>query len=812
MRIRENFGHWAGLGDRAFSRDRVGPIPSATSVEMGPLGESTAMDSSGTEHGRDAARSEPSQEAQLAQPGGRRSGDDILRALDDFSTGLDNLKVLYAQRQELRDRVEAREAELGERDRLLAQQQSVLEAARQTIIGREDELARTDAELKAKADQLTTAREELAALRREAEERSAALERAEVEARARDVTFGQLEAELVEREQNLAAAIAQREAGLSQHAVDIELRSEELSQLAAEIERGRAEIDTRKVGIEQRAKEIEAASAARSGELDGRAKGLEAASREHERLVREARDKSLKAGQECAQRAKDLAEQGSVLAEGEAQLAAEREALERTVQVVTAKGDELAAREAELARMAAELAADRAASELVRGNMDELTERIEALSEVVAEYEALWLCELGEGAQQRGEMVAAEAVIAQLRDHLGLQLRTVDELRQRMEAQRAEQSRLLDERDSRIGALEASAASTGQDATQIGMQTIALTRAAGEIASLRSRVENLQEELAQAQATMASCASGDSGGLNGSPSRAPLEGDALSRRRRRLKAAHDLLRKQTNKLRKGSEVLRKRFEACESLLAQRAELASIRDRVVEAERRAQRSRAGSRSAVTALCAVVVLGLLAGLSWAMAVQFAPATFEATATLRAEGRGRELNAAELAEWGRFHFDLLKDPRFHAEAAEKFKRQGLVELATPAAVAKLAESGVLADSDEVGQLRLIHRDRGADRAARTLEVFAASLQAHANDAQTRRIDGGVTVVSEPARSGSSPIDQTRPFYALGIMGASTFIIVLFSAFLWRKLAKAKTDFEKDEHTASVLDEARWPNPLKG
>lgn len=781
------------------------------------------MDSSGTEHGRNAAGSDATQEAHLAQPGGKRTGDDILRALDDFSTGLDNLKVLYAQRQELRERLEAREAQLGERDRLLAQQQEVLEAVRKTIVGREDELARTDAELKAKADQLATAREELAALRREAEDRSAALERAEAEAKAREVTFGQLEAELVEREQNLAAAIAQREAGLSQHAVDIELRHEELTQFAAEVERQRveienyraaldrqhAEMDSRKAEIEQRAKEVETALASRSVELDGRAKSLEAAFRDHERLVREARDKSIKAAQEYALRAKDLAEQASALAEGEVQLAAEREALERSVRVVTAKGDELAAREAELQRLKAELASDRVAAAQTQGSVSQLEERVAALAEVVREYEALWLCELGEGARQRDEIVAAEAVIAQLRDQIGLQLRTVDELRQRMEAQAAEQARAIEERDSRISAMEASAASTGQDATQIGIQAIALTRTAGEIAALRARVEVLQEELAQAQASIAS---GGAGGQDGSAARMPVEGDALARRRRRLRAAHGLLRQQTSKLRKGSEVLRKRFEACESLLAQRAELASIRDRVIDAERRAQRSKAGSRSAVTALCSVVVLGLLAGLSWAMAVQFAPATFEATATLRAEGRGRELNAGELAEWGRFHFDLLKDPRFHADAAEKFKRQGLVDLANPAAVAKLSDSGVLADSDEVGQLRLIYRDRGADRAARTLEVFAASLQAHANDAQTRRIDGGVTVVSEPARSGSSPIDQTRPFYALGIMGASTFITVLLSAILWRKLAKAKTDFEKDEHSANVLDEARWPNPLKG
>lgn len=777
--------------------------------ETGPPGAISAMDSSGTEHGRNPATGEGPTDAARSAPA-RRPGDDILRALDDFSTGLENLKVLYAQRQALREQLEARELELSERDRQLAQQHAALEVARQTIAGREEELARTDAELKAKAEQLASAREELATLRTQAEERSSALEEAERQAKAREVTFGQLEAELVEREQNLAAAIAQREAGLSQHSVDLERRSIEVSQQAAEVETlreqvnaTRAALEARQAEIEKKAADLESAAAARAAELDARARSLENAGREHDRLVREAREKSLKAAQEYAQRAKELAEQASVIAEGEAQLATERENLERTIRVVTAKGDELALREAELARQVARLADDRASTVKTNASVAELETRIEALSEVVREYEALWLLELAEGERARGEFAATEAVVAQLRDHLGLQLRTVDELRKQIEADESRHAAELGERDARLTALEAGASGAASDTAQLSLQAQALTRAAGEIASLRARVETLQEELAQAQAHAATSP--------GASNRAPLEGDALARRRRRLKNAHALLRQQTSKLRKGSEVLRKRFEACEALLAQRAELASIRDRVVDAERRAQRSRAGSRTAVTALCSVVVLGLLAGLSWALAVQFAPATFEATATLRAEGRGRELNSAELAEWGRFHYDLLKDPRFHTEAAEKFKRQGMIDFATAPAVAKLAETGVRADSDEAGQMRLIYRDRGADRASRTLEVFAASLQAHANDAQTRRIDGGVTVVSEAARAGDSPIDQTRPFYALGIMGASTFLTIFFSAILWRKLAKAKTDFEKDEHAASVLDEARWPNPLK-
>jgi hypothetical protein len=46
---------------------------------------------------------------------------------------------------------------------------------------------------------------------------------------------------------------------------------------------------------------------------------------------------------------------------------------------------------------------------------------------------------------------------------------------------------------------------------------------------------------------------------------------------------------------------------------------------------------------------------------------------------------------------------------------------------------------------------------------------------------------------------------------MGAATLVTAGFSGMLWSRLARAKTEFERDETVTMTLEESRWPNPMR-
>ncbi|GEM_PF-1513575 len=282
--------------------------------------------------------------------------------------------------------------------------------------------------------------------------------------------------------------------------------------------------------------------------------------------------------------------------------------------------------------------------------------------------------------------------------------------------------------------------------------------------------------------------------------------ESMERHRQRLLLARSMMRDQTDKIRKGSEALRKRFEQTERVLSQRAELAQARERVIDAERRVQSAAAKSKVAVVFLCITGSIGILGGLSYGLARELAPATFVATSVITADGRGRELNTAELAEWKTYHENILHDARFHQMAAERFQRVGIDTLSSASAAQQLAERSIDVQERAPGELILALAGEGATRTERVLDTLTAALVSHANAAQTARVDGSVTAVKQQAKSGTDPIDKTRLYWALGMLGAGIVVCGLAAIGLWRKLSGAKTKFESDTHLAAVLDQARW------
>lgn len=283
----------------------------------------------------------------------------------------------------------------------------------------------------------------------------------------------------------------------------------------------------------------------------------------------------------------------------------------------------------------------------------------------------------------------------------------------------------------------------------------------------------------------------------------------VEHRRKRLQKVRAAISLRTARLQKGEAALTKRFEACEQLLSQRAALAATHQKLRAIEHRQLAHRASSRAATVALCSALTVAVLAVLSWVGAREFAPAKFEAESVLTADAKGRPLGEGELAEWQRYHESLLLDPLYHEAAADRFKRQGGETLVTPAQVAELVRTSMSTESLEDGELRVRLRGQGADQTERVLDTLTAALASHANASAARRIDGGVTKVTQPATAGDFPIDQTRNVWTLIGFGISTIVAFTFMGLLYLRLSRAKTQFEKDATIAASLDDARWVDP---
>jgi len=622
----------------------------------------------------------------------------------------------------------------------------------------------------------------------------------------------------IERQQIQQRLVVQQSEMVSQEAA-LALRRSELDERAAKVEADRAENDARAARAwrqedEFRA-EVERLRAAMEGErtvldsrraeLDGRCLEVNAAKAGAEGLADDLtrRAASLETGQRewdgtVQAREAALAERGRRSEEIQAEVERERAAIERRQSELSARHkrlEEASSAQAEAARLSEQ-------STLARAS------ELEALqADIASESEALRRsrteCAAREAALQSRERAMSEAA-AQHEDlgpRLEAAIATKDEIRAELGLVRSRNAEVFEEyeaimateRTECVRATNAEASLTNDVERLAGAIDVFKNR----LAEARETEEALRVEVEQA---------------NARPTARGPGGPAWSQgRRSRLRKYRDLVHDHAMKVRKASEGLSKRFEQCEQVLGQRAELAAIRERVIEADRRSQRRVAGSRAVVAVFCGIVGLSLLAALSWAVAREVAPARFVAEAILVAEGRGRELNDAEKAEWQRFHEAMIKDPLFHQAAAERFKRQGSMELASAPGVSELVTTSVSTESLADGELRVRLEGAGADKTARTLDTFSASLASFANASQQRRIDGGATKISREAEAGDTPVDHSRTIYALLMLAVAGTLSLGTTIGLWRRLSRVKTEFEQDEQVAMTLEEARWMDPSR-
>jgi chromosome segregation ATPase len=503
-------------------------------------------------------------------------------------------------------------------------------------------------------------------------------------------------------------------------------------------------------------------------QLDARGRELANATREVERLKNEAVTFAREREEMSARYAK---EREQLVADLQARLSEERLTWEKASKVT------LDAAVAE-ARSQSQLSVNEQVSELTQQLDRERAEKqhwVTNLRDVVDEYEQLWCIE-------RGEAARLHEVATRLQSETGEADHVVATLR----------SKLREEVEHRKSTRE-----------QIEDMSTRLEEAA-------ARVAQLENELARAARTPRNESDEDAPRLHLAPATSGWRSaESVARRDERIRLMRRLVRDQADKVRKGSEALRRRYEQTEQVLKQRAELASARQRIIDAEQRLQSSKAKTKSSVLTLSAVATVAILGGLSWALAQQVAPARFMATSMISADGRGRELNAKELAEWKTYHEKVLNDPRFHQMASERYGRVGMAELASPAAVKQLIDTRLNADQRNPGEMVLTLTGYGSTRTERELDVLTVAFTSQANAAQTARVDGSVTKIAQASKTGDEPLDNTRLYWALAMLGTGLVVCFGTALLLWKKLAGAKTKFEHDTQVAQLLDDAKWGTP---
>ncbi|MEZ6233148.1 MAG: hypothetical protein R3B68_03055, partial [Phycisphaerales bacterium] len=332
----------------------------------------------------------------------------------------------------------------------------------------------------------------------------------------------------------------------------------------------------------------------------------------------------------------------------------------------------------------------------------------------------------------------------------------------------------------RLAAFEGGEAPSGE---QAGAMRETMDRQAREIAALKERIEEIKA--------------------------AAPRGDAWNEnRRRRLKKAKSLIGVQSGKIRKASQALADRFDACEKLLSQRGELAKAARAIESSQNAIAGERRFSRVVFSLVACLALLGGVGALSWMLAEEFAPATYAASASLRAEGR-RELSAAERAEWQRFIEERLTHPAFIEMAAERMKRRGIVSLGEAGPLSSHLTATMSFDSNADGQLKIEMRGPGRLATERVLDTYVTALVSDANANRMTSVIGAVTVVGEEAHAPREPLESDRMMYAAIGSGGGIVLVGILGFVMWSRLARGMEKFEEQTRLAFLLDDARWANP---
>ncbi|MDX2146647.1 MAG: hypothetical protein SFZ23_03915 [Planctomycetota bacterium] len=773
----------------------------------------------------------------------------------DVAAALLRLREAETLQEQARKSIVSDRESLDALGKQLGSARESLDRQRAEVEARANQLDQQVQELRARGEELERKRKELEADRERLSREVAALEQRTAQSAA---ALAELEAQRAEQAQKLVE-LAKREAGVSaaeqeaarrkndlaiaESTIEARLRAQaaredELNRQAAELQREGEELTARETSVleaerklNQSKQEAQAAWDAAQKELAGLEAALRTKQQEFDQRVQtlEAQERALQ-------------ERHRELANAQDRLRVDREALDAQRLQIETRDNELRIRAADVASREEALGFGEGDAGKFRAKIQELASERERLSqerdrlsqerERLAEERDRLTQELvraqeerraGEQALQASEartreLEPAQAALNQARGEVerlrqelehahakgkGRGKHDTEELAQLQRTLRAKQDALAEAETQLKEAKEQLAQQRHESEAESQQLTTVLQQLKERLKAEATARREAAAELARLKAERP----GETSAPAPVTSREALEAALPPMRLHRLSRYRELRKNKSVKIRRAEAALSRKFEICEQVLAQRAELAETHRVVLELKRRAEGAKARSRAGALTCFVVATLGIVAALSWAIAGQVSPGRFAATSEIRASSRAGQMSDEQLAEWQRFHEALVLDPSFISEAAEHMARKGLAELGSPGLLKARLEADLSWESAQDGQLKFELKGNGRERTERELNALVTRLASEANAARDRRLDGGVTDISQPSKAGDHPIDDRRLTAAAFIAGCAASVSFMVGVFSWRRLVAIKAKHDMNEHIEAVLDSSRWP-----
>jgi len=745
---------------------------------------------------------------------------DVLEIISRFEAQLEELKRAQAERRKSEHEFQQRLSALAERERAYEQQVEQLKRDLDVVQQERERVREEQEQLGARADELA--------------QRKAALEAAEADLARRDSELAEAAQAIEQSRHALEARSSQLDAraeAIERAEAEHARRQSEIAEAMRVLEQSRAETSERSNKLEARAHQLEQAEArltAQAEKLTNRIQALEkqaaeaqaeaGAAAERVAEAERAREQAEAAVRELGAELERVQAEAGALAERMQGRDAEVEALHEKAaslsgQVETLQA-ELSKRERELeeaCRLRAEI--ERRAGE----QLEALAGKLESIERESGRVEHDAESARAQAQELERELTGLRVQLEQAEQKRAEELGRLTEKIESLCAEIEQRDGQIRERDAEIADLKSKLNMAAEKLAQFGeivkqrgedsATTEALEKALAVNEKLQERVRELQERATRLEEENAALARRASLACEGAR---VVHSDEVARiRRARLARVRELLRDQSYKIRRANALLQERFDACEQLLARRAELAAAYQAIQLQQQRIGTSKARSTAAGMVLALVLTVAVLVGLSWVLAGHVHPGLYAATAAIEADAGERTLNEQELAEWQTYHENLLDDPRFIEAVCDALKRRGMATLATPGALSAYLDESMTIQSPGDGRIELELRGQGAARTQRVLDTLVVAMARTGNRTRARRLDGASSVIVQPATALKDPLDHSRLTYAGVIFGGGFVLTSFFGVFAWKKMAHAKTRFEHDQQLQALLSEARWTDP---
>ena len=712
-----------------------------------------------------AALEEALQEASVAEEDRATEREKFQQKMEEKQVELDSARSMIVQLQsqapaaspeelaELKDDVKLLQDQLGEREKVIVEQQNHLTQAGEKLSAFSEVLSEQYEQSKGTAAQAELVKDQKVEIEGLKAKLDQALESIE-----------QHKAKMMDGEQ-VVRNLAERDQEVEHLKSELEKARESSQQQSAELESGRQQ------DAEEHAKHL----AERDGEVEHLKSELEKARESSQQQSAE-----LESGrqQDAEEHANHLAERDGEVERLKSELSEIKESLqEQSSQWESAKQQD----------------AEQVASQL--------TERDGEIERLKSELEKALESSQEESAQQ--------AKTEQMAGQLAEQDRELEALKAELEQLRAKEatggdgnSDVAESLRNRIAELEA---------------TLKERDDSEEMAELQDKVDTLEKELKEARENPGGNEAEAVLKLRDKAQRIQEVAEHLRNRRSRLKRMRALLKGGPPSTGNVMADLENRSSQMRKVENRHRELIELKASLEASERMMIRRWGRAKSGSIVVWCLVLAIVVAGISWIAAAVYFPPTLAASVTINAKTRSTSpLTEEEARSWANWHEKFLGDPVFAEAAAKRMKDRKLEQYAMAPALSARMQDQLGIDHTKPGEMVLTLTGKDKEETLTVLDVVANTLaKESARKVGTREGSVWATVRSTGKSGGHMRFASLNPVLIddhrmtwMGIIFAGAYCATLGLIILvYGKLVKAKRVFDDEEEAMIRQGDASTP-----